>query len=91
MLSRAKVVLEDLFGSSEELDQFIAAQQGGNDAMTPGNGWCAERDLRATPATDVQADGVSARSVQRFSELESSTELLDADRHAWAEEKRRQQ
>jgi len=90
VLSRAKVVLEGLFGSSEELDQFITAQQDADDAMTPGNGWCTERDLRATPAADVQADGVSARSAQRSRGLEQSSELLDVDRHAWAEEKRRQ-
>ena len=91
VLSRAKVVLEDLFGSSEGLDQFIAAQLGNDDDMTPGNGWCAERDLRATPVVDIQADGSSERSVQGSKRLEPSTELLDVDRHAWAEEKRRQQ
>ncbi len=90
VLSRAKTVLEGMFGSSEELDQFIAAQQGNGDDMTPGNGWCTERDLRATPVVEIQADGLSPRTAQRPRRLELSTELQDVDRHAWAQEKRRQ-
>lgn len=89
VLSRAKTALEGMFGPSNGLDQFIADQQGASDLMTPGNGWCAERDLRETNSSDSQTDGFLPRRAERLVGPGSNMEMDDMDRHAWAEEKRR--
>jgi len=87
VLARARTALEGIFGESARLDQFIAAQVGNSDPMTPGLGWCDERDLRA-PANDSVVNGLLVRSAQRATLLEISGEMSDMDRHSWAEEKR---